>query len=121
MTKMPVSRTEVFRMVDGLEAFAANLGLGGWEVEKLIGVHGGVWPIPSARRELWWPSDEQSARIASLCEVCAAVVWLMGSDARIWLRKRNAGLGCTPIGFLLREPGSLGVLRDVLRAEHGQC
>lgn len=115
------SRRNVLDLVDALDVLVIDLELRAPEVERLIGIRPGVWPITDATRQLWWPTVRQAERIVTLFEVCAAVVDLMGADARIWMRRRNDGLGCTPISYMLACRGAVANLRAVLRVEQGAC
>nr|WP_302054084.1 antitoxin Xre/MbcA/ParS toxin-binding domain-containing protein [Sphingomonas tagetis] len=45
----------------------------------------------------------------------------MGHDAAKWLRRRNVGLGQSPIGFLLSRANGLAEMHDLLLREAGQC
>ena len=114
-------RRAVFELVGTLEEEAEVLQLRGPEMERLIGLRAGVWPLSDGVRTLWWPTEGQSERIASLCELCSSVVWSIGPDGAMWMRRRNAGLGCSPIRFMLMGPEFVDRLRDVLRQEQGQC
>jgi hypothetical protein len=115
------SRRAVFELLGTLEEQAEVLQLRGPEMERLIGLRAGVWPMSDSVRELWWPTDEQAERIASLCELCSSVVWTMGPEGAAWIRRRNAGLGYSPIRFILMGREFVDRLRDVLRLEQGQC
>ncbi|WP_242154043.1 hypothetical protein [Sphingomonas sp. BAUL-RG-20F-R05-02] len=121
MVKSTSVRRTVPDLLDGLAILATDLDIRTTEVEQLIGIHGGLWPIAAARLELWWPSDEQFERITSLSEVCASAASLMGIEARLWMRRYNPGLGCSPVCFMLRGMDALITLRNILRQEQGRC
>lgn len=115
------SRRAMFELLGTLEEQAQVLQLRGSEMERLIGLRAGVWPLSDGVRALWWPTDDQSARIVSLSDLCSSVVWLMGPEGAAWMRMRNAGLGCPPIRFMLMGRDFVERLCDVLRLEQGQC
>lgn len=115
------TRTEVIRLVGRLTELTDRVGLKPREVEALIAVHRGVWPISASRSGLWWPTEVQAERVRALFEVCAGALALMGHEAPDWLRRRNVGLGQSPIRFLLSHPEGVTVMRDILVREAGQC
>ncbi|MCP3732220.1 DUF2384 domain-containing protein [Sphingomonas sp. MG17] len=114
-------RSEVICLVNRLAELAERVGFKSWEVETLISVRHGVWPLSASRCEMWWPTEVQAQRIRALVEVCAGAVAMMGHDAAKWLRRRNVGLGQSPIGFLLSRANGLAEMHDLLLREAGQC
>jgi len=110
-------RKEVYLLVRKLTLLADDAGLRGWEVERLIAVHPGVWPIPPARFELWVPTKDQERRIRMLVEVLANVAGLFGPEMRTWMRLRNVGIGTSPARFLLSDREALPAMRNALRLE----
>lgn len=115
------SRRSILSIVDALEPMSLDLGVRGWEMERLIGVHDGLWPMSPSVRALWWPTKAQSRRVEALGSVFAAALGLIGADAALWLRNRNVGLGCSPIRFMLSNPDGVAILRRILAAEQGAC
>jgi hypothetical protein len=111
----------VTSLVSRLVPLAEDCGLLPNEIEALISVHGGTWPITPARCDLWWPTEAQAERVRMLLELCVSVLTLMGPNARAWMRQVNAGLDDTPVRYVLSRPEALTELRDVLRSELGGC
>lgn len=114
-------RREAVMLAGKLKLLAEDVGLTADEIETLIGIRCGSWPIATGMRDLWCPSKSQERRLRMLVEVCVSVISLMGPGSRLWLRRRNAGLGSSPASFLLGEPDALPALRDALRRELAGC
>lgn len=116
------NRAGVLAIADRLVEIADDLGLRSGEVERLIGVHRGVWPVTDTRRLLWWPTIDQADRIGAFHGVLVALVTVMGREgARAWLRSRNPGLGVSPIRFMLTTEGGIANLHEMLTVEQGAC
>lgn len=119
---MCANRGAVIAIVDRLIGLADHMGLRPAEMERLIGVHGGVWPFSASRRDLWWPTVEQADRAGALHGILLYLVTAMGRDgARAWLRERNPGLGVAPVRFMLMQGRGLMELRDLLAVEQCPC
>lgn len=116
------NRGAVIAIIDHLVELAEGVGLRPTEVERLIGVHRGIWPLSPRRRALWWPTAEQAERVGELHGLLVGIVAVMGRDAgRAWLRGRNPGLGATPVCFMLSGADGLAKLCRILAREESRC
>lgn len=112
----------VWAVADRLAALADNLGLRAEEIETLIGVDRGDWPVTTRKRMRWGPTVDQADRIGGLHGILRALVAIMGREgARNWLRTCNPGLGVSPIHFMLTRVDGIRSLRDLLALELGSC
>jgi hypothetical protein len=111
------NRKEVIILSQKLRFLAEDVGLTDTEVETLIGIRCGAWPLSKSMSDMWIPSKTQERRLRMLVEVCTHVIGLMGANAKRWMRRMNGGLGISPARFMLEEACALPALRDALRAE----
>lgn len=112
-------RTEVALIAAKLRLLAEDAGLSDAEVEMLVGIRTGGWPLSPEASRNWQPSVVQERRLRTLVEVCASSISLFGPQVRLWLRQDLAILGASPTSFLLSHPKALPALRDALREALG--
>lgn len=104
-----------------LGRLSADLQLTDGEIEGILRLPPGVWPLGQARAMRWKPEAWQEARLRRLVEVLVMIEDRLGEDARAWLRNRNhALLGRAPLDLLISEPAALRAIRDRLREEEVQ-
>jgi hypothetical protein len=100
-----------------LQFAAGDIGLRDHEVETMIGLPTGSWPMRNSRRMNWHPDCWQEMRVRHLIEVCQRLATLFGPAAADWIRSEHPILRLTPLEFLYSNAAALRAMRDVLRAE----
>ena len=106
---------EVSLLAGKLRVLAEDVGLRDWEVEMLVGMRTGIWPLSREASLTWRPSEVQERRLRMLIEVCASSITVFGPDARMWLRQYRPIAGASPVCLLLSDPDALPALRDAFR------
>jgi len=110
-------RREAIMIAQKLHLIAEDVGLTASEVEIIVDLNNGVWPLVGATLERWSPTVQQETRLRQLLEVCVFADWRFGKDAALWMRHFAPSLGTSPVYLMMEEPEGLRAMRDAFRRE----
>lgn len=97
---------------------ADDLGLKDFEVQQLLGLPPGTWPLSKARARCWQPETWQESRLRYLVELGDLLVGILAENSSIWLRTPNVAMfGRTPMAVLVEEVDGLRAVVVRLRDE----